>query len=126
MEKQFEQYVKEAIDNIPKKYLDKMKHVAIMIEEEPTFEQKKRLGLRHCDALYGLYEGIPLPKRGGATLSVVPDRITIFKHPMVDIFLDPTMLKAQVNETLWHEVAHFFGLNHTQIHKAKKNQIEKQ
>lgn len=126
MDQLFEQYVSEAVDNIPKQYLEKMKHVAIMIEEMPTMEQRHRLGLRQCDALYGLYEGIPLTKRGGATLSVPPDRITIFKHPMIEFFSEPTALKAQIKETLWHEVAHFFGLDHEQIHQAKKKPTEKQ
>lgn len=121
MEDKFEELVSEAIDRIPEKYQEKMKHVAILVADEPTIEQKRALGLRHCDALFGLYEGIPLPKRGGSTLQVPPDIITIFKHPMVDIFTELNGLKKQINETVWHEVAHFFGLNHAQIHAAKKN-----
>ena len=121
MEPIFEELVSEAIDRIPQKYQQKMQHVAILVSEEPTIEQRQKLGLRHCDALFGLYEGVPLPKRGGGMLQIPPDVITIFKHPMMDMFTSIEALRKQINETLWHEVAHFFGLNHAQIHAAKKS-----
>ena len=116
----FEKYVQKAIENIPKEYAEKMDSVAILIEERPSEQQAKNLRLRSRDSLLGLYEGIPLPKRGGALLQIPPDRITIFKHPMIELFPNPKDLEKQVFETLWHEVAHFFGLNHQQIHLAKK------
>jgi predicted Zn-dependent protease with MMP-like domain len=116
----FEEYVKNAIEKIPDHYTEKMQHVAILVDEEPSQEQRVSLGLRHCDQLFGLYEGVPLTKRGGMLLQIPPDRITIFKHPMLELFPDEKELERQIYETLWHEVAHFFGLNHEQIHKAKK------
>jgi len=119
LEKRFEQYVKNAIDHIPDTYQDKMKSIAITIDEKPSQEQRKRLGLKCCEQLYGLYEGVPLPKRGGTTLSIQPDVITIFKYPMLNVFTDEASLKKQIYETLWHEVAHYFGLNHDQIHRAQ-------
>lgn len=118
-EKQFETLVSEAIDNIPDQYQLKIKNVVFKVEETPTLEQRQKLGLRDCDALFGLYEGVPLTKRNGAVQSIVPDVITIFMHPMVEIFTDQIELKKQVFETVWHEVAHYFGLDHEMIHKAK-------
>jgi predicted Zn-dependent protease with MMP-like domain len=115
----FEAYVSDAIDNIPDQYQEKMKHVAIITADEPTDQQRQKLGLRRCDALYGLYEGVPLSKRGGQELQIQPDVITIFKHPMIEHFQDEASLKKQIYKTLWHEVAHFFGLNHQQIHDAE-------
>ncbi len=120
MEEKFEDFVKDAIDHIPNIYQDKMKTVAITVDEQPTDEQRKKIGLRPCDALYGLYEGVPLTKRGGNTLSIPPDVITIFKHPMLELFPEESTLKKQIYKTLWHEVAHYFGLNHRQIHAASK------
>ena len=121
MDELFNKYVSDAIDHIPDMYKDKMQHVAILVMDEPSEEQRSKLGMRRCDALFGLYEGIPLPKRGGNLLQIPPDIITIFRRPMIDIFTEPKALKKQIYETLWHEVAHFFGLNHSQIHKAKRN-----
>ncbi len=53
-------------------------------------------------------------------LTIPPDVITIFRYPMLHIYTDEADLRAHIYETLWHEVAHYFGLNHAQIHKAKK------
>ncbi len=119
LHQQFEQFVTDAIDNIPAQYQDKMKNVAIVVEDTPSDEQRRKLGLRRCDALFGLYEGVPLPKRGGVTLSIQPDVITIFRYPMLHMFRGEQALREQIYETLWHEVAHYFGLNHSQIHAAK-------
>ena len=52
-------------------------------------------------------------------LQIPPDIITIFKHPMTELFPEPEALKKQIYKTLWHETAHFFGLDHAQIHKAQ-------
>jgi predicted Zn-dependent protease with MMP-like domain len=121
MDEEFDKLVSDAIDHIPEQYREKMSHVAILVGEEPSTEQRTSLGMRKCDALFGLYEGVPLPKRGGNTLQIPPDRITIFKHPMMELFPAKADLKKQIYQTLWHEVAHFFGLDHSQIHKASKN-----
>lgn len=120
MENEFEKLVSEAIDNIPEQYQSKLKNVLFKVEQTPTPEQKFKLGLRECDALFGLYEGVPLTKRNGAIHSIVPDVITVFMHPMVDMYKDELSLKKQIFETIWHEVAHYFGLDHNQIYKAKK------
>ena len=116
----FEELVAEAIDSIPQKYQEKMSHVAILVDDIPSDNQRNVLGLRPCDNLYGLYEGIPLTKRSGAIISVPPDKITIFKHPMIELFPDVRDLRKQIKQTLWHEVGHFFGLNHDMIDAVQK------
>lgn len=115
----FEKLVVQAIDNIPEQYQTKIKNVVFKIEEQPSIEQRRKLGLRDCDALFGLYEGVPLTKRNGAVHSIVPDVITIFSHPMTDIYTNEKDLKKQVFETVWHEVAHYFGLDHDMIDDIK-------
>lgn len=113
----FEKIVSKAIDNIPEPYDSKIAEINFVVENKTTPEQRKKLGLRKCDALFGLYEGVPLPSRNGAVFSKVPDVITIFMHPMIDMFPDKQALTKQIYETVWHEVAHFYGLNHDRIHK---------
>ena len=115
----FEGLVSDAIDHIPEHYQEKIQNVVFKVEDLPTYQQRQKLGLRRCDALFGLYEGVPLTKRNGSVPSIVPDVITIFKYPMVNIFPDKDKLKKQVYETVWHEVAHYFGLNHKDIHSVK-------
>ncbi len=118
---EFETFVREAIDNIPAIYKDKLDNVAFKTEPMPSDEQRVSLGLRPCDALYGLYEGVPLPKRGGSNHSIVPDVITIFMIPMIHIHKDPIALKKQIYKTVWHEVAHYFGLGHDRIHAVESS-----
>ena len=110
----FDTYLNEAIDNIPKEYADKLTEVAITSEEFLTSEKRAFLGYSPNVVLYGLFEGIPLPQKRGR-VHPIADIITIYKHPMVDLFTDPERLRLQIYETLWHEIAHFFGLNHAQI-----------
>lgn len=118
-QKTFEKFVSDAIENIPEPYKSKINNLNFKVEIEPSVEQRVRLGLRSCDALFGLYEGVPLPARGGAVHSIVPDIITIFINPMTSIFEDEETLKKQIFKTVWHEVAHYFGLNHEKIHKIE-------
>ncbi len=116
----FEKYVTEAIDNIPEPYASKIKDVVFQVEDAPAPKQRLELGLRRCDALFGLYQGVPLTKRGGAVHSVAPDIITIYRYPMMDMHSSIKDLKKQIYKTMWHEVAHYFGLNHERIHKAEQ------
>jgi len=118
---EFEKLVGEAMDHIPEQYVEVFEDVVFKVEDQPTPQQRKKLGLRRCDALYGLYEGVPRTSRNGQDHLLLPDVITIFRFPMTLQYADIKSLKKQVYETVWHEVAHYFGLNHTAIHKAKNS-----
>jgi len=120
-QEQFESYVRIAIDNIPSVYRDKLDNVTFRTEKEPSPAQRQSLGLRPCDALYGLYEGVPLPRRNGTTHLILPDTITIFMHPMTHHFNDQKSLQRQIYKTIWHEVAHYFGLGHDRIHAVESS-----
>ena len=65
--------------------------------------------------LLGLYEGIPLTQRGSNYTLVLPDKITLFKHAILAVSHDETQLFEQIKRTLWHEIAHYYGLNHKRI-----------
>jgi predicted Zn-dependent protease with MMP-like domain len=119
-DEEFEEMVNKALDHIPKLYQDNLNNVAITIADEPTPEQRLKLKLRCDQTLFGLYEGIPLTQRGAGYNLVLPDRITIFKLPMVNVVNSTDELAEQVRHTLWHEIAHYYGLNHDQIHKLEK------
>lgn len=115
-DKEFEELLAEAIDNIPRPYRDHTENVAFILEDEPTAEQRRKLNLYPNETLYGLYEGLPLPQRGGA-VKVLPDKITIFKNPLLAASGDVSSLKSNIGHTVWHEVAHYFGLDHQKIHE---------
>lgn len=115
-DKEFDKIVAEAIDAIPEKYGKKIQNLAFVVEDEPTPEQRRKLHMHQSMALYGLYEGIPLTKRGAGYNLVLPDKITIFKKPVQQSSMTLAELKESVKHTVWHEVAHYFGLGHEQIH----------
>jgi predicted Zn-dependent protease with MMP-like domain len=116
-DEEFEALVNRAFDHIPELYQKNLNNVAVTIADEPTPAQREKLKLRCNETLFGLYEGIPLTQRGAGYNLVLPDRITIFKLPMLHAVNSMDELAEQVRHTLWHEIAHFYGLNHSQIHK---------
>ncbi|MGF7228772.1 MAG: metallopeptidase family protein [Candidatus Saccharibacteria bacterium] len=113
-DEQFADYIAEAMETLPKDHMLAVKNVAIVYADEPTPEQRVQLELRHDQTLLGLYEGVPLSRRAGVT-AYGPDKITIFKHPMEHFANTIPELREQIRHTIWHELAHYFGLNHEQI-----------
>ena len=119
-DEQFAALIADSMDELPKEHMEAVKNVAIVYADEPTPEQRVKLELRDDQSLFGLYEGVPLARRQGMT-SYQPDKITIFKLPMLHFVSDMDQLKAQVKHTLWHEIAHYFGLDHPAIHDLERN-----
>lgn len=119
-DKEFENIIAEAMDELPEHYAREMNNVVITYEDEPNADQRKALKLRGAESLYGLYEGIPLPQRGAGYTMVLPDKITLFKLPLLSAVRTTEQFKAQVKHTLWHELAHHFGLEHEHIYAAEK------
>ncbi len=117
-DKQFKKIVSGAIDGIPSPYIDRLQNVAFIIEDTPTPAQSQKLGLRCNDLLFGLYEGVPLPQRQGAT-KLLPDKVTLFKKPLQMVSHNLGELTKHVKHTIWHEVGHYFGLNHARIHEIE-------
>ena len=112
---EFESLLGEAIDAIPRPYNSRLQNVAFILEDEPTPEQRQRLNLYRSETLFGLYEGVPLPQRGGM-LKTLPDKITIFKKPLLAASPNLAALRHNIGHTVWHEVAHYYGLDHQKIH----------
>lgn len=115
-DEEFEKLIGEQLDTLPEKYVKGLDNVLITYEDEPTPEQRQELKL-HCNqSLYGLYQGIPMTQRNNGYNMVVPDKITIFKHPILWSSHTLEELKEQIRHTLWHEIAHHYGLDHERIH----------
>ncbi len=110
----FIEFINESIDELPKNHIQSLKNVAIIVEDRPSQEQLKRLNVAKYHTLYGLYEGIPLSQRQGIQ-KTLPDKITLFKEPLQEGSRNLINLKENIKHTLWHEIAHYYGLNHEQI-----------
>ncbi len=120
-DEQFAAIIAEAMDELPEKYISTLNNVAVVYEDDPTPQQRELMKLRSDQTLFGLYQGIPQTSRGSGYNLVLPDKITIFKRPLMHASRDMYELKTNVKHTLWHEIAHHFGLDHERIHELEDN-----
>ncbi len=118
-DRKFEKLVAAGIDAIPKQFISRLNNVAIVIEDEPTPSQLQSGHVHPGWTLFGLYEGVPQTQRTNYTL-VLPDKITIFKNPIVAAARDSADLKAIVANTVWHEIAHHFGLGEAEVRRRER------
>jgi predicted Zn-dependent protease with MMP-like domain len=106
----------DALEALPAPFRDQLGSVAIVIEEEATPEQLAMVG---AHGLYGLYQGIPRT-RLSADGAPTPSKITIFRGPLVRASRTPEQLAAAVAETVYHEIAHHFGISDERLHELKR------
>lgn len=116
----FESLINRAIDELPQEYIKGLDNVAIVHAEEPSPEQVQKMKLDNNHLLLGLYEGIPKTRRGSGYNLVLPDKITLFKLPLLAVSRTADDLFEQVKRTVWHEIAHHYGLNHSDIASRQK------
>lgn len=116
---QFQELVHKALSTLPSEHVRRLENVAILYEEEPTSEQRRKLALRADQTLFGLYEGVPLSERQGIT-RLYPDKITLFIRPLCASVNTLPELEEQIRHTLWHEIAHYYGLDHGRIHELEQ------
>ena len=95
----FEEFVAEAIDSIPEELATKVDNVAILVEDDSVEGN-----------LYGLYEGVPLTKRGYYS-GAMPDRITIYQDAICRSARSEEEVRRQVHDTVVHEIGHYFGID---------------
>lgn len=122
---EFEKLVAEGIGAIPKQFIERLNNVVIVVEDEPSREQRKKMRLRKWQTLFGLYEGIPLTSRGQNYAGALPDKITIFQKPIEEASKNPEGIKGTVRDTVWHEIAHHFGMDHDRINMAERRRRRK-
>jgi predicted Zn-dependent protease with MMP-like domain len=98
----FEQVVQDALDSLPADLRSRMSNVEVVVEDEPAEGQP----------LLGLYQGVPLTRRGAGYSGALPDKITIYRGPLARIYgHDPELLRGQIRRVVLHEVAHHFGIS---------------
>ena len=117
-DEEFQRLIDQALGELPGEHVKNIKNIAILYELEPTPEQRLKAELRPDQTLLGLYEGVPLSQRQGMT-RLLPDKITLFKGPLTRRAQTLLGLKEDIKHTLWHEIAHYYGLDHDQISRLE-------
>ncbi len=100
-----------ALDGLPDEVQAWMENVQVVVEDWPTRAQLRAGEVPPGDTLLGLYEGIPRTARGGDYGMVLPDKITLFRGPILEICAGPVEVAREVRHTVMHELAHHFGID---------------
>ena len=117
---EFDRLVGDAYARIPARFRRRLKNVALLVEPEPSATQLARGRVGRGSTLLGLYEGRPLTTRSVFEPFAMPDRITIFQGPHERAARNLAHLVRMVEDTVWHEVAHYFGMNETQVRASER------
>lgn len=116
---EFNRLVEEALDDIPPRFRQAMKNIAIVLEDEPSAELLADLEIEPPDSLYGLYQGTPLTERSWGYGNALPDRISLFQRTIEEDSEDAEDVIVCIAETLIHEIGHYFGLSEEQIEEIE-------
>jgi predicted Zn-dependent protease with MMP-like domain len=115
--KSFEYLVEKAYSAIPEEFRKKIENVVISVEDYPTRDDLEKLRLRKDSLLFGLYRGVPLPKRSVWQVASFPDEIVIYQKDIERICRNEKEIEDKVNEVLIHEIGHYFGLSDREIYE---------
>jgi predicted Zn-dependent protease with MMP-like domain len=112
----FAALVEDALRAIPEEFTRRLENVTVLVEAEPTATQIRSAGLDpRRDTLFGLYEGVALPERSHDFAGEPPDRIWLFRDPILDECRSEAEVRREIEMTIVHEIAHFFGLDEDRV-----------
>lgn len=104
----FEQLVVDELDRLPDEMVDGLENLIFVVEDRPEDGSLD---------LLGMYDGLALTERGQYGMGELPDRIILFRESHLAECEDEEELREEVHTTLVHEIAHFFGIDDTQLHE---------
>lgn len=104
---EFEEHVVTALDQVPAEFAALMDNVALFVEDEPPPGEPN---------LLGRYEGVPLTERGDWYAGVLPDRITVYRMPILRVCAMAAEVEREVRLTVLHEIGHHFGMDDERLH----------
>ncbi|HDQ72182.1 MAG TPA: metallopeptidase family protein [Chloroflexi bacterium] len=111
----FERLVVEAMAALPAEFREKLNNVDIVVEDRPNQATMRAAGVRHPAQLLGLYQGIPQTQRTHRYGLVLPDKISLYQIAIERQGQTPQRIRALVYHVLYHEIAHHFGLDDSQL-----------
>lgn len=120
----FEWLVTRALQALPEEFTSKLENIDVVVEDWPTVGQLTRVGLRQGQGqiLLGLYEGVPLTKRGRHYGLVPPDKITIFRKSIEAKCRYDAEVTAEIQRVVKHEIAHHFGIGDARLEQIEEGE----
>jgi len=117
---EFEEIAQEAFDSLPERFRSTIENVRIAVKDTDDEGARRRAHVRSGAMLLGLYEGVPLNKRGSSygVYPVIPDSITLFQRNIESISRSPDEIRAAIRSVLIHEIGHYYGMSEEEIRKA--------
>jgi predicted Zn-dependent protease with MMP-like domain len=115
--RRFERLVARAVRELPATIRDRLDNVAIVVEDWPSDDDLRAAGLAPGETLFGLYQGTPLTGRTSDYGLTLPDKITIYQGPLEAACASDWAIRAEVQTTVVHELAHHFGLSDDDLHR---------
>ncbi|MFC1950770.1 metallopeptidase family protein [Chloroflexota bacterium] len=117
----FKWLVVRAVDGLPGEFRTKLENIDVVVEDWPSLAQLTKVGLRRGQNLLGLYQGVPLTKRGRHYGLVLPDKITIFQKPIESICKYEAEITGEVQKVVRHEIAHHFGIGDARLKQLEND-----
>ena len=117
----FQWLVVQAVDSLPDEFHNKLENVDVVVEDWPTEEQLAQVGLKHRHTLLGLYQGVPLTRRGVHYGLVPPDKITIFQKPIEFKCRHDDRIVTEIGRVVRHEIAHHFGIGDARLRQLEND-----
>lgn len=116
----FEAKVAEAMERIPVEFQEKMENVEVLIDDFPDPETLGSLGLRSKWDLLGLYVGVPISERSFFAVSPLPERIFLYRRPIMRAAGGAANIAEVIRDVLIHEVGHHFGFSDEQLYRMSE------
>ncbi len=107
---EFEQIVAQAIDALPDAFRDRLENLEVVVEDWPDPATMRMAKIKHPSELLGFYHGVPLTGRSQGYNLVLPDKISLYRQPILMQCRTPEQARALIQRVLRHEIAHYFGI----------------
>ncbi len=107
---EFESLVEQALAGLPEEWAELLDNVAVMVEEEPDPEDLEAMGMDPEEELLGLYQGVPLAERDTFYMGALPDRVVLYRGPILRACDNRRDVIREIRDTLVHELGHHFGM----------------
>ncbi len=113
----FEDLVAEALEALPDQFRQRMNNVDVVVQDWPSPDTLRQAGVNHPSQLLGFYHGVPLTERGSNYYLVLPDKISIYRRPILMRCRTPDEVRKMVERVVRHEIAHHFGMDDQHLHE---------